>query len=183
MGFDLATRKSPALTDEVHGMVNNELSFEDDKMEVKGVEEKKMVLFLCTHNSARSQIAEGLLRDLYGERYEAYSAGVEATAVHPRAVYLMKEVGIDKSRQRAKAASELDDIVFDVAVTVCDRAKQACPICTTDIELPLRFPKAREVVHRSFEDPAAVTGSEEEELRAFRRARDDIREWIVEAFG
>jgi arsenate reductase len=152
------------------------------KGEVK-TEKKKKVLFLCTHNSARSQIAEGLLRDLYGERYEASSAGVEATAVHPLAVSVMEEIGIDISGQRSKASSELDDIVFDVAVTVCDRARQACPVCTTDIELPLRLPKAREVVHRSFKDPAAVTGTEEEELRAFRRARDEIRAWIVETFG
>jgi arsenate reductase len=147
-----------------------------------GTRTKKKVLFLCTHNSARSQMAEGLLRDLYGERYEARSAGVEATAVHPHAVSVMEEIGIDISGQRSKAASELDDIVFDVAVTVCDRAKQACPICSTDVDLPSRLPKARKVVHRSFEDPAAVTGSEEEELRAFRRVRDEIKAWIVETF-
>ncbi|UEC43806.1 MAG: Arsenate reductase [Methanothrix sp.] len=148
-----------------------------------GTRTKKKVLFLCTSNSARSQIAEGLLRALYGEGYEAFSAGVDATAVHPRAVSVMEEIGIDISGQRSKAASELEDIVFDVAVTVCDRAKQACPVCTTDVDLPSRLPKARTVVHRSFDDPAAVRGSEEEELRAFRRARDDIKRWIVEAFG
>ncbi|WP_394356988.1 arsenate reductase ArsC [Candidatus Methanocrinis natronophilus] len=148
----------------------------------KEVEEKK-VLFICTHNSARSQMAEGLLREMYGDRYQAYSAGVEATAVHPRAVSVMKEIGIDISGQRSKAASELEDIVFDVAVTVCDRAKQACPICTSEVDLPSSLPKARKVVHRSFDDPAAVKGSEEEELRAFRRAREEIRGWIVEAFG
>lgn len=155
---------------------------EKEREREKEVEEKKKVLFLCTSNSARSQIAEGFLRALYGERYEAYSAGVEATAVHPRAVSVMEEIGIDISGQRSKAASELEDIVFDVAVTVCDRAKQACPVCTTDVDLPSRLPKARKVVHRSFEDPAAFKGSEEE-LRAFRRARDEIRAWIVEAFG
>jgi arsenate reductase len=151
---------------------------EDDGTRTK----KEKVLFLCTHNSARSQMAEGLLRDLYGERYEASSGGVEATAVHPRAVSVMEEIGIDISGQRSKAASDLDDIVFDVAVTVCDRAKQACPICSIDVDLPSRLPKARKVVHKGFEDPAAVTGSEEEELRAFRRVRDEIKAWIVEAF-
>lgn len=162
-------------------MVSDDVCPEDDK---KGEEKtgKKKVLFLCTHNSARSQMAEGLLRDLYGEGYEASSAGVEATAVHPRAVSVMEEIGIDISGQWSKAASELDDIVFDVAVTVCDRAKQACPICSTDVDLPSRLPKARKVVHRSFEDPAAVNGSEEEELRAFRSVRDEIKKWIVEAF-
>lgn len=148
-----------------------------------GTRAKKMVLFLCTHNSARSQIAEGLLRALYGQRYEARSAGIEATAVDPRAVAVMREIGIDISGQRSKTAEEFEDAVFDVAVTVCDRAKQACPICSTDIELPTKLPKAREVIHKSFVDPAAALGSEEEELRAFRRARDEIKGWIVVTFG
>ncbi len=148
-----------------------------------GTRTKKKVLFLCTHNSARSQMAEGLLRDLYGERYEARSAGVEATAVHPHAVSVMEEIGIDISGQRSKAASELDDIVFDVAVTVCDRAKQACPICSTDLDLSTTAPKAIEVIHRSFEDPAAASGPVDEQLEAFRRARDEIKGWIVQTFG
>jgi len=163
-------------------MVSDDVCPEDDK---KGEQKtgKKKVLFLCTHNSARSQMAEGLLRDLYGESYEANSAGVEATAVDPRAVSVMEEIGIDISGQRSKAASELEDIVFDVAVTVCDRAREACPLCTTDLDLPSRAPKALEVIHKSFEDPAAVSGTEEEQLCAFRQARDEIRGWIVETFG
>ncbi|HOI69392.1 MAG TPA: arsenate reductase ArsC [Methanothrix sp.] len=144
---------------------------------------KKKVLFLCTSNSARSQMAEGLLRALYGDRYEAYSAGVVATAVDPRALSVMMEIGVDISGQRSKAASELEDIVFDAAVTVCDRAREACPVCTTDLDLPSRAPKAREVIHKRFEDPAAVSGTEEEQLCAFRQARDEIRGWIVETFG
>ena len=163
-------------------MVSDDVCPEYDK---KGEQKtgKKKVLFLCTHNSARSQMAEGLLRDLYGERYEANSAGVEATAVDPRAVSVMEEIGIDISGQRSKAASDLEDIVFDVAVTVCDRAREACPLCTTDLDLPSRAPKALEVIHKSFEDPAAVSGTEEEQLCAFRQARDEIRGWIVETFG
>ncbi len=106
-------------------------------------EGKKKVLFLCTHNSARSQMAEGLLRAMYGDRYEAYSAGVEATAVDPRAVRAMSEIGIDISGQRSKSAQEFLDTVFDLAVTVCDRARQACPICSTDIELPARTPRCK----------------------------------------
>ena len=97
-------------------------------------QEKKKVLFLCTHNSARSQMAEGLLRAMYADRYEAYSAGVDATSVDPRAVLVMTEIGIDISGQRSKSSQEFQDTIFDLAVTVCDRAKQACPICSTRLE-------------------------------------------------
>jgi len=114
-------------------------------------QEKKKVLFLCTHNSARSQMAEGLLRAMYRDRYEAYSAGVEATSVDPRAVRAMLEIGIDISAQRSKLSQEFQDVIFDVAVTVCDRAKQACPICSTQLNLPSKSPKASEVKHKSFE--------------------------------
>jgi arsenate reductase (thioredoxin) len=145
--------------------------------------DKEKVLFLCTHNSARSQMAEGLLRAMYGDRYEAYSAGVEATSVDPRAVQVMLEIGIDISGQRSKSSLEFQDTVFDLAVTVCDRAKQACPICSTELELPAKSPKAREVIHRSFEDPALATGSEEEQLLVFRRVRDEIRDWISQNLG
>ena len=146
-------------------------------------QQKKKVLFLCTHNSARSQMAEGLLRAMYGEEYEAYSAGVVATSVDPRAVLVMKEMGIDISGQRSKTSSEFGDTIFDLAVTVCDRARQACPICSTRLELPSSLPKAREVIHRSFEDPAAAMGTEEEQLLAFRRVRDEIADWISQKFG
>ena len=146
-------------------------------------QQKKKVLFLCTHNSARSQMAEGLLRAMHGEEYEAYSAGVVATSVDPRAVLVMKEMGIDISGQRSKTSSEFGDTIFDLAVTVCDRARQACPICSTRLELPSSLPKAREVIHRSFEDPAAALGTEEEQLEAFRRVRDEIADWISQKFG
>jgi arsenate reductase len=146
-------------------------------------EGKRKVLFLCTHNSARSQMAEGLLRAMYGDRYEAYSAGVEATAIDPRAVLAMSEIGFDISAQRSKSTQEFQDTVFDLAVTVCDRARQACPICSTAIELFARTPRAREVIHRSFLDPAAARGSKEEEMQAFRRVRDEIKEWISQTFG
>ena len=146
-------------------------------------QQKKKVLFLCTHNSARSQMAEGLLRAMHGDEYEAYSAGVAATSVDPRAVLVMKEMGIDISNQRSKTSSEFADTIFDLAVTVCDRARQACPICSTRLELPSRLPKAREVIHRSFEDPAAALGTEEEQLLAFPRVRDEIADWISQKFG
>jgi len=143
---------------------------------------KKEVLFLCTHNSVRSQMAEGLLRAIYGERYNAHSAGTELTFVDPRAVLVMKEIGIDISGQYSKSAEEFYDTTFDLAVTVCDRAKQACPICSTQLELPAKSPKAREVIHKSFEDPALASGPEEEQLKAFRLVRDEIREWIIHTF-
>ena len=151
-------------------------------MSSKKTVQKKKVLFLCTHNSARSQMAEGLLRAMYGGEYEVYSAGVEATMVDPRAVSVMKEIGIDISRQRSKSVEEFKDTIFDLAVTVCDRAKQACPICSVDLDLPTPAPKAREVVHRSFEDPASVSGPEEVQLEDFRRVRDKIKEWIIQTF-
>jgi len=146
-------------------------------------QQKKKVLFLCTHNSARSQMAEGLLRAIHGEEYEAYSAGVIATSVDPRAVLVMKEIGINISGQRSKTSSEFGDTIFDLAVTVCDRARQACPICSTRLELPSSLPKAREVIHRSFEDPAAALGTEEEQIEAFRRVRDEIADWIRRTFA
>mgnify|MGYP001183698621 CR=1 FL=1 len=145
--------------------------------------QKKKVLFLCTHNSARSQMAEGLLRAIHGEEYEVYSSGIVATSVDPHAVLVMREIGIDISGQRSKTSSEFGDTIFDLAVTVCDRARQACPICSTRLELPSSLPKAREVIHRSFEDPAAALGTEEEQLEAFRRVRDEIADWISWSFG
>jgi arsenate reductase (thioredoxin) len=152
-------------------------------MKGMGSRDKENVLFLCTHNSARSQMAEALLRAMYGDRYEAYSAGVAVTSVDPRAVRAMLEIGIDISAQRSKSSQEFQDTIFDLAVTVCDRAKQACPICSTKLELPSKSPKAREVIHRSFADPAAATGSEEEQLEAFRQVRDEIKDWISQTFG
>ena len=146
-------------------------------------QEKKKVLFLCTHNSARSQMAEGLLRSVYGDRYEAYSAGVEATTVNPLAVMVMKEIGIDISGQYSKTPQEYQDIIFDLAVMVCDNAKAACPIIITNLERPTKLTKAREVIHKSFDDPATAVGSEEEQLKVFRRVRDEIKDWISQTLG
>lgn len=147
------------------------------------IHSKKKVLFLCTHNSARSQMAEGLLKAMYGDRYESYSAGIKATSVDPRAKMVMNEIGIDISPQRSKSAEEFRDTVFDLAVTVCDRAKQACPICTTKLEIPNKSTKAREVIHKSFEDPALAAGTNEEQIIVFRRIRDDMKNWIADTFG
>ena len=146
-------------------------------------QDKKKVLFLCTHNSARSQMAEALLQAMFEDRYEAYSAGVEATSVDPRAVRAMLEIGIDISASLSKSSQEFHDTIFDLAVTVCDRAKQACPICSKELKLPSKSPRAREVIHKSFANPAAAAGSEEGQLEAFRQIRDEIKEWISQTFG
>ncbi len=130
--------------------------------------DKRKVLFLCTHNSARSQMAEGLLRHLAGDRFEAHSAGTEATLVRPLAVRAMVEIGIDVSHQESKTLDRYLREPFDFVITVCDDANEACPV----------FPGARRRLHWSFEDPSRVTGSEEERMQAFRTARDGLRESI-----
>lgn len=126
---------------------------------------KRRVLFLCTGNSCRSQIAEGTLRAIAGDSYEVYSAGTRpAEFVHPLAVKVMSEVGIDISGQRPKLVNELLDLRFHRVITVCDNAKEQCPF----------FPGA-ERIHWPFDDPALATGTYEEKLKVFRRARHEIR--------
>ena len=132
--------------------------------------ERQRVLFLCVHNSARSQMAEGLLRARAGDRFEAYSAGNEATQVRPLAIRAMAELGIDITGQRSKTTADLGGQRFDYAVTVCEDAKEACPY----------YANAAHQVHWGFEDPAAATGSEEERLNVFRRVRDEIAASIDE---
>jgi arsenate reductase len=134
---------------------------------------KKRVIFICTHNAARSQMAEGLLRHFYGERFVAYSAGTQPTQVNPYAVAVMREIGVDISRHRAKSVHEFVNQEFDYVVTLCDRARQTCPF----------FPFGGSYFHRSFEDPSQVEGSEEDKLQEFRRIRDEIRRWLEESFG
>jgi arsenate reductase (thioredoxin) len=126
------------------------------------------VLFLCTHNSARSQMAEGLLRQLAGNRFEAHSAGTEATHVRPLAVRAMDEVGVDISGQESKTLERYLREPFDYVITVCDDANEACPV----------FPGAKSRLHWSFEDPSRAEGSEEERLAVFRSVRDRIGERI-----
>ena len=129
---------------------------------------KWRVLFLCTHNSARSQMAEGLLRQLAGERFEAMSAGTEATHVRPLAVRVMQEIGVDISHQESKTLERYLGEPFDHVITVCDEANEACPF----------FPGAVSRLHWSFEDPSRAEGSEEERLAVFRRVRDGIRDRV-----
>jgi arsenate reductase (thioredoxin) len=126
------------------------------------------VLFLCTHNSARSQMAEALLRHLAGESVEAHSAGTEATHVRPLAIRAMDEIGIDVSGQESKTLDRYVGERFDYVITVCDEANEACPF----------FPGAKNRLHWSFEDPSQADGSEDERLAVFRRVRDEIRECI-----
>lgn len=134
---------------------------------------KPTVLFLCTHNSARSQMAEGLLRAFHGDRYEALSAGTEATSIKPEAVQVMRELEIDLSDQFSKTMDRYLDDPIDWVVTVCDSAREACPV----------FSGATNQVHRSFDDPSDVTESPEARLNAFRKSRDEIKAWIDLAFG
>jgi len=131
-------------------------------------EDRARVLFLCTHNSARSQMAEGLLRHMAGDRFEAHSAGTEATHVRPLAIRVMEEVGVDISGQESKTLERYLNETFDHVITVCDDANAACPF----------FPGARNRLHWSIEDPSRAEGSEEERLAIFRRVRDEIREHI-----
>ena len=131
----------------------------------------KTVLFLCTHNSARSQMAEAYLNKLYGDRYEAHSAGIHPTRINPHVVKVMAEEGIDLSGARSKSVEEYLDRDLDLVVTVCDSAREACPV----------FPGG-ELIHRGFRDPSSVTGSEEEVLVQVRRIRDEIKDWVKEYF-
>ena len=126
------------------------------------------ILVLCTGNSARSQMAEGLFRHEGGGKYEIFSAGTKPTAVRPEAIAVMLELGIDISGHRSKSIEEFAGQTFDYVVTVCDNARDNCPI----------FPGAAERLHWSFEDPATVEGSETERLAAFRSARDGIHERV-----
>ena len=133
----------------------------------------KRVLFVCSHNAARSQMAEGYLRARYGDRYEAFSAGMVASTVSPLAVRAMAEIGVDISGQRSKDLGAFSGEEMDVVVTVCDAAQAVCPM----------FPGATETIHAGFPDPAAATGTGEERLAAVRAVRDEIAAWIDATLG
>ena len=128
----------------------------------------KKVLFICTGNSARSQMAEGFIRNMAGDRFEVYSAGVKPTAVNPLAIKVMAEVSIDISKHRSKSVMEFIDQSFDYVVTVCGNAQKTCPV----------FPGEHEKIHWDLEDPAAAEGSEKERLIVFRKIRDQIKNKI-----
>lgn len=125
---------------------------------------RERVIFLCTHNSARSQMAEGMLRAWAPARFEAFSAGTVKTALRPEAVEAMREIGIDISSQQSKSIDQLGGRSFDRLVTVCDEARDSCPT----------LPGVRDQEHWQIDDPSAVRGSDSERMAAFRRARDDL---------
>lgn len=131
------------------------------------------VLFVCTHNAGRSQMAEGYLRARYGDRYEAFSAGTTVSTVSPLAIQVMAEIGVDLSGHRSKNLGEFLGEEMDVVVTVCDAAAASCPT----------FPGAKRTIHVNFPDPAVATGTDEERLAVFRSIRDGIAAWIDATFG
>jgi arsenate reductase len=132
--------------------------------------DKQRVLFLCTHNSARSQMAEGFLRSLAGDRFEVASAGTQATRVHPLAIRAMKDIGIDISGQASKVVDEFVEQPWDYVITVCDTANEACPV----------FPKKSTRLHWSFDDPSQAIGSDDQRLEVFRRVRDQLKRRITD---
>lgn len=131
---------------------------------------KKKILFICTGNSARSQIAEGLVNSLFFKNYKAYSGGTNPSKVKPLAIQVMKEIGIDISHHRSKNIREFYGEDFDLVVTVCDNAKKVCPV----------FPGAKNTIHKSFKDPAEATGTKEQILTVFNKIRDEIKEWLID---
>jgi arsenate reductase len=132
---------------------------------------KQTILFVCTHNAGRSQMAEGYTSARYGDRYEAFSAGLEPGTLNPCAVRAMAEIGIDTSGHRTKDLSAFAGVEMDTMVTVCEGGR--CPV----------FPWAKTVIHREFGDPAGLSGTDEEIMEGVRRIRDDICAWIDETFG
>lgn len=136
---------------------------------------KRGILFLCTGNSARSQMAEAWTNSLKGDTFEAYSAGVEVHGMNPLTAAVMEEEGIDMSTHRSKLSTEFIDSgkEFDYVVTLCSEARESCPF----------YPGKLKILHRGFEDPAGATGSEEEKLAVFRRVRDEIRLFVEQLPG
>ena len=138
----------------------------------QGKVKKSRVLFICTHNSARSQMADAYMNAKYSDRYEASSGGIEITRVHPMAIAVMKEIGIDISGNRSKLIDEHFGKGIGTVITVCDSANKACPF----------FPGAKTVIHVNFSDPSACTGTPDECLLQFRQVRDAIFAWIDTIF-
>ena len=134
--------------------------------------DKKNILILCTGNSARSQMAEGLLKHICSDEYEIQSAGTKPSIVRPEAIKVLAEMGIDISNNRSKSVDEYVDRVIEYVLTVCDNAQENCPY----------FPARTRLIHRSFRDPAEIVGDEERRMAAFRSVRDEIREYLESDF-
>jgi len=136
--------------------------------------QKPRVLFICMGNSARSQMAEAILKNIGGSKFDVYSAGLEPSTVNPFTIKVLSEIGIDWSKAQAKGLTEfLGKLHFGYVITVCSRAEERCPI----------FPGVGQRLHWPFDDPAAVEGSEEEKLNAFRTIRDEIQEKVTDWYG
>lgn len=134
---------------------------------------KQRILFLCTHNSCRSQMAEALTNHFLGNHYQAFSAGTEATRVNPLAAQVLTELSIDTSPLRSKTMDEFAGEQLDYVITLCGYANEKCPLFFGGVQR----------LHRGFDDPSRLTGSEEEILPEFRRVRDEIKNWILDYFG
>jgi arsenate reductase len=135
--------------------------------------DKTRVLFICTANAARSQMAEGLLRKKYGDRFDVYSAGTRRSRVSARAIQVMNEIGIDISHHHSKNLEEISGMTFDLAVILCDNAYRICPVVS----------EAEETIHCGFPDPHLTSGSEEDVLNGYRESRDRIAVWIDTRYG
>jgi arsenate reductase (thioredoxin) len=140
---------------------------------VKTCSPKKSVLFVCTHNSVRSQMAEALLNKIYGDRYTAFSAGSDPTQIDPLVISVMSEIGIDVSKYRSKGLNIFKDAKFNCVVTVCDQAKESCPY----------FPGGNLHIHKGFSDPSGFNGKPEDVINEYRRIRDEIKDWVEKEFG
>lgn len=133
---------------------------------------KKKVLFICTHNAARSQMAEAFLNKLHGDRYSAFSAGTDPTQIDPLVVLVMSEIGIDVGKQQSKALNIFKDSYMDYVITLCDQAKESCPY----------FPGGHVHLHKGFPDPSELKGKSEDTINGYRRIRDEIKNWIEKEF-
>lgn len=134
--------------------------------------EKKTILILCTGNSARSQMAEGLLKHITKNEYEIFSAGTEPSSVRLEAIKVLSEIGIDISKNRSKSIDEFVNRRIDFVLTVCDSAQENCPY----------FPAQTKLIHHSFADPAGIQGNQETRIKAFRKTRDQIQKYLVDCF-
>lgn len=150
------------------GIIKPHTETQEEKINLS-IKGKKRVLFVCTHNSSRSQMAEGFLRNVYGERYEVHSAGIEPGQINPLVFRVMSEIGIDTSKHHAKSVNKFLEETFDIVVTVCDDAKESCP----------QFTGGEKIIHHNFQDPSSIQGTEEEILQRFRTVRDQIKAWIM----
>lgn len=133
---------------------------------------KKSVLFVCTHNAVRSQMAEAFLNNIYGDRYSAFSAGSDPTQIDPSVILVMNEAGIDVGNQHAKGLNIFQSNHFDYVITVCDQAQESCPY----------FSEGDIRIHKSFSDPSRVEGLTEDKIKEYRKTRDEIKKWIEQEF-